>query len=286
MTRHTRKSNSRSVDDRGHNLLQRTKLLSDTRLEIERKLELGNCRHHVFPVLSGSSDSGAVKLGPSENFRTEINASDQPTSDMLERGPILSREQHLAVDPIRDGLLADGRPIHELCDTVCQGSLATGDLDSPSKRSNVRFIHNHAGYTNGFVRVNQPVCVTQDKSACIVLPMRSTLPKPAHAPKKSAKRVAKPGPDGKTLGQRLAEAMAHESGRRGRVYTQKELMEDVNREAGVQDGDPPFLSQQNLSAIVRGTVSRSSFIPFIAKACHVSAPWLLRGTGSMLTKTP
>src|SRR5690348_14449687 len=96
---------------------------------------------------------------------------------------------------------------------------------------------------------------------------------------RSSKRVAVPGADGKTLGQRVAEAMAYESGRRGIVYTQKDLIDDVNRLVRTQDETAPLLSQAMASAIMLSKVTRSNFTPDIARACHVDAVWLARGIG-------
>ena len=70
MTRNTRKSDSGSVDNRRHNLLKGPELLSNSGLEIERKLELGDRRHEIFPVVSGSAEKkdGTVCATKNTNY--------------------------------------------------------------------------------------------------------------------------------------------------------------------------------------------------------------------------
>jgi len=110
-----------------------------------------------------------------------------------------------------------------------------------------------------------------------------TMPKRAVKPQKprAQERQAKPGPDGKTLGQRLREAMAYESGRRGREYLAVDLLADINQLAH-KSKDDPLITQQMLSAILTGKVSQTSKTPFLAAACHVNALWLGEGVGRML----
>lgn len=222
-----------------------------------------------------------------ENIRPQIKAGNLAISDSLERWPVVSVKEDLVQQPVRDVLLSD-RPAHSAAEKLCEGVLASsGELDGATESNNVRFIHEHSLYTNRFVRVNEPVCVTNHKQACTVLEMRSTQRKPTSKPATKPtgnKRVALAGPDGKTLGQRVAEAMAYETGRRGTLYTQKDLFEDVNRMALVDDETGPLLSQAMASAIMTGKVTRSAFTPYIAKACHVDAVWLARGSGQMIPK--
>jgi hypothetical protein len=219
-----------------------------------------------------------------ENVGSEIHASDLSVSRKLNRGPPLGFEQDLVVDPVRDVLLARGsEPV--LTHASRQSSLGSpGDLDGSLQSGNVGFIHRHPKYTNGFVRVNNSVCVTPHKEACSVLDMATSRQKqapPMRPPKApSSKRVAKPGSDGQTLGQRVAMAMAFATGRRGQEYTEADLLSDVNRLAGAPL-DSPLLSQQALNAIRNNKVSRSAFSHLIAKACAVNADWLAFGIGKM-----
>lgn len=218
-----------------------------------------------------------------EHVRPQMTTRHLVVGDRLECGPVVGVEENLVQQPVRDVLLSD-RPVHGLAEKLREGVLtAPSEFNGALKSDNVRFIHDHALYTNQFVRVNELVCVTSHKQACIVLPMRATQRKSALKPTKN-KRVALPGPDGKTLAQRVSEAMAYESGRRSAQYTQKDLVADVNRMAQVDNESAPVLSQAMASAIMRGKVTRSAFTLYIAKACHVDAVWLAHGSGPMISK--
>lgn len=215
----------------------------------------------------------------------EVIPSDDTISRGLDSGPPLSVEQNFVVEPVRDVLLA-GLLAPEGSEPLSQLRLASSDLDRPTKGGNVSFLHEHAKYTNRIVSATTPFVRQENKEVCKVLTMTTirsaALRKPVKPLKKarSEKRQAIPGPDGLTLGQRLTMAMAHETGRRGREYRQVDLLADVNRLAGRRKDDP-LLTQQMLSAIMRGTVSRSSSAAFLAAACHVNPLWLGEGVGKM-----
>lgn len=211
-----------------------------------------------------------------EHIRAKLRPGDLFPGDVLDGRPVLGVDLGFSPEPIADELLA-GRTIQETPDPTGEGGLAPGNADSLLQGGNVRFIHEHRGYTNAFVFVNNPVCVTDNKDACIV-PFMPALKRKQQLKEKAPPRKAKPGQDGKTLGQRLSEAMAYESGRRGSEYRPVDLLDDVNNLAGTPK-DQPALSQQMLSAILRGTVSRSSLTPLMAAACHVNPLWLGSGIG-------
>lgn len=225
----------------------------------------------VDSVLCGS-------IGP-KDVGTQSNACHLSVGHSLNGRPPLGVEQNLVVQPIADQLLFDGRSIKELSDSLCKGSLAASNGNRLSKGGDVRFIHEHREYTNRFVQVNNPVCVTQNKGACIVQLMPALKKKQVVTP--SAARVAIPGPDGKTLGQRVTEAMAYRSGTLQRSYRQADLMEDINRIAGIPE-DQAQKTQQLLSAIMNSKVSKSSITTYIAAACGVNPVWLASGIGRML----
>lgn len=108
---------------------------------------------------------------------------------------------------------------------------------------------------------------------------RSTKPKKAP----SSERVAKPGADGRTLGQRFREAMAYKSGVMHSEYREIDLVADVNRLVGASK-DSPAVSQQVINAILQNKVTRSWVTTFVATACGVNPTWLASGMGSMLNK--
>lgn len=221
-----------------------------------------------------------------ENIRTEVTSSDEVVRSGFDSRPPLSVNKNLLIQPVRDVLLA-GLAATEGAEPLGQLRLATGDLNCPTKGGNVSFLHEHAKYTNRIVSATTPFVRQDNKEVCTVLTMTTgrsnALRKPVRQPQKARlpKRQARPGPDGLTLGQRLHMAIAHETGRRGREYRQVDLLEDVNRLAGRRK-DEPLLTQQMLSAIMRGTVSRSSSTAFLAAACHVNPLWLGEGVGKML----
>jgi len=230
------------------------------------------------------NEKSSSSAGP-EHIRTQVPSRDLPFGDGLNGRPVLRVEQDAGANPVRNRLLLESRPLHDLGKPLGKlGLAAPGSPDGTPERDNVRFLHTHPLYTNGFVRVNEPVCVTPHGPACSVIPMGVTQRKTAPQAKPSSQRVAIPGPDGKTLGQRVAEAMAYETGRRGVSYEQKDLVDDVNRLVAMEGDGGQFLSQQQASAIMRNKVSRSTFTPYIAKACHVDGVWLARGAGSMIPK--
>lgn len=228
---------------------------------------------------SGGSPAGTSCLGSSEEVGTQLLASDPAVSYVLDRDTPLGIEVYAAGDPRGNGLLLDGGAIGELTNGLGESRLASSNLDGALKRDNVRFLHGREGYTNRFVSVNKPVCVTGDKEVCIVLDM--AIAKKQLRPSKASERVAVPGPDGRTLGQRLEMAMAHRGGQLGTEYTATDLIRDANRIAGASD-DSPVISQQMVSAIIRGKVTRSNFTPYLAEACGVRSAWLAQGAGKMV----
>lgn len=219
-------------------------------------------------------------------IRPEITPSNGAVSSGLEGNPPIRTDESLFTQPVRNDLLASGgfAGLPQLGSELGLG--AASDIDGALKRSNVSFLHEHAKYTNTFVRATTVFVCDNNKEACTVLDMTSHARKlaklPVAAPKAHAKKkkVAKPGQDGKTLGQRLELAMAYESGRRGHEYRQIDLLDDVNRLAKAPS-DSPVLTQQGLSAIMLNTVTRSAYSHLMAAACHVNPIWLAEGAGGM-----
>lgn len=222
-----------------------------------------------------------------ENVGTEILASDAQLRNSLKRGPPLSVKQNLVVQPVRNMLLADFQLAAGSSQLGCELGLPAGNLDCPLQNSNVVLLHENPKYTNRLVFATNPFVRQDNKEVCTVLEMtthsrntalrRPTKPVSPRTPR----RKAVPGPDGKTLGQRLREAMAHESGRRGREYLPVDLLTDISRLAG-RSKDNPLITQQMLSAILRDTVTKTTAAAFLAHACHVNPLWLGEGVGKML----
>lgn len=114
------------VDRGGQNLLQRSELLGNVRLKVKRKLELGNRRNHMFPVLSDPTEkksgsvSGRIEVGTQQvprNLAQSLESQDTPSGDTPRLAPLGNRA---LIDPkfARDGALpASGlyRMLHEIC---------------------------------------------------------------------------------------------------------------------------------------------------------------------------
>lgn len=170
------------------------------------------------------------------------------------------------------------------------GLTAASSLNSPLQGSGV-LAHGAGDLHKQACPVNRQVCVTLDKKVCNVVDLSNyrhaavpkTLRRLNTAKQKPAirGRKASPGADGKTLGERLQLAMAHRAGMLGRNYEAVDLLQDANRAAGASM-DAPVISQQMISEILRNRTTRSSFTPFLAKACGVSVLWLANGRGQMV----
>lgn len=248
----------------------------------------------MFTVLyvSGQKNEAmmsASKTTISEHIGPQIATSDFEVGDGLDDRPPFRAEQNALTDPVADQLLTclqrTPGSLQGSSESFGKGSLATAsDLDGSLERSNVVSLHGRRNNTNRFVFATNPFVRQEDKGVCTVLDMasRSTalkLKRPVEAPKPpKKKRKALPGPDGKTLGQRVSEAMAYKSGRIGREYRAADLLRDV---AKLSPPGDTILTQQMLSAILRNTVTQTSKAPFIAMACGVNAVWLAYGIGKM-----
>lgn len=222
-----------------------------------------------------------------EHIWPEVTASDGGIRNALDDRPPFGVKQHPLSKPVADKLLA-GFQLATGCgqgstETISKGGLiSAGNLDSSPQRGNVFSLHERRNNTNRFVFSTNPFVRQEHKGVCTVLDMasRSTaLRRPVAAPKPPRKkRKALPGPDGKTLGQRVSEAMAYKSGRIGQEYRAADLLRDV---AKLSPPGDTILTQQMLSAILRNTVTQTSKTPFIAMACGINAVWLSHGVGKM-----
>lgn len=226
-------------------------------------------------------------LPGSEHVGTKLNARDLVVGHSFDSRPPLGIEQRLVGEPVRNELLGNGRTIHELCEPVRKRGLATTrKADRALKSADVLLFRRHTPvfYTNQFVAVNNPVCVTDESSTRTVVSMDHARAKrqEKRAPKPSSVRAAVPGPDGKTLGQRVNEAMAYKSGIQKAQYLPSDLKRDVARIMQIPQADIDAKLQQRLSAITTGKVSESPISAAIAAACGVNPLWLCYGWGKML----
>lgn len=287
MRRHTRQPDPTPVDNRGENLLEGPELLGDRGLEVELKLDLGNDRAHVLPVLSGSNMGAPGKLPVLGYVRPELPPSDLTASDMSESGPVLGFDAGLLAEPLGDGLLTDRRPLQKLRKTRRKSGLTASNLDRSLECGNVRFIHNARAYTTRVVEVNDKGCVPPHNNGCTVLYMPDRKVKSAAAPvtRNPAPRIreAELGPDGNTLGDRLKLAMTNYARSHGRGnfegYSQTEWVEMATRAVGKDPEKVLVMTQQNLSLILNNKSSGPDGVIAFAVLLGVEAAWLQYGIG-------
>jgi hypothetical protein len=107
----------------------------------------------------------------------------------------------------------------------------------------------------------------------------------AKARKKTDSKVAIPGPDGKTIGQRLWEAIAFHQRTLNRDYSPQDLFRDVNKMLGANP-EFPRISQQSISKILipESKVSSSKNSVYFAQVLGVNHVWLASGIGSKTKK--
>lgn len=226
---------------------------------------------------SGSS------LGAPEDIRPEIQARDLLTGNVLQGGPVLGIDKDRISEPVRNGLLPEGRTTQIVGNAVGEPSLVSGDPDRPAQRTNVRFLHEHRLYKRACDYVNKHACMTGNKDACKVHPMpaRKLKPVPEAKPPKKRQRMTPlvTGPDGKTANERLREAIAA----KGVEYTEADLVRACNRIYGRSETDPPYVSQQVINGLLNDAAdaARSSFLLGLAEALGVRALWMQQGIGPM-----
>lgn len=105
---------SGAVDSGSQDLLERSELLGESRLKIETKLELGNCRHNVFPVLSDLEEKKSATLDVERiQVGTKLMSGDTPIHGLLDLENPLSRDTGLL--PLGDRIGGHTEPPGQLC---------------------------------------------------------------------------------------------------------------------------------------------------------------------------
>lgn len=230
------------------------------------------------------------KIGP------QVPSGHGTVGRQLNGDPPLGGDVALPLQPVPNQCLT-GIPVNAVgAHLVGEGFLPPGNLDSPPERSNVRLFHRPEAYTTTVVKRNTPGCMTADNTGCNVTDIvdlrerRITrLAKPSRKTGQSSQRETRgpaiPGPDGKTLGQRLSEAMSYHEGVIGRKYTPQDLFRDVNRLLNAPP-DSPAISQQSISKILvsDSSVTNSANSVYFARVLGVDAVWLSGGIGSKFIK--
>lgn len=279
----SRKSSTRPVDNSSKALLQRSKLLRERGLELKAELQLGLGRTHdlvmtcqrLAKIVSGSLPTPQLASGSlagTKNVRPKLSARNPVVSHVLKRRPPLRFNQGLVVEPIRNRLLANAGSAHELRNAFGESRLAAGDLDSPLQGGNVLLFHKRPEYTSMLVVVKQDACFSMNKGPCNVVAMTLPAKKPATSTKK---RKAKPGADGRTIGERAWWAM----GRKGLSYKEAQLVADCQRIAGTDSGGKPRILQQNVNQILSDAGDSSKYAVIVAEALGVRGVWLQFGIG-------
>jgi hypothetical protein len=219
-------------------------------------------------------------MGSGENIGTQVLSGHCVVSGALDKGPPLSVQQNLSLDPIRDGLLANGG-MPNRSNAVSESLLAPSDLNGAVKRCNVRFIHEHKGYTRILVDVNKNNCLPADKGACTVLTMpitkRKVTPPPAQLRVKGArpKKSQETGADGLTLTQRLHSLMSSQEPPIGQTELARMCSEYF---ATFVPETQDKVKQQHIFNLLRGQ-DTAEFLPLVAAVLDVNELWLQYGIG-------
>lgn len=220
-----------------------------------------------------------------ENIGPQILSLDLAASDVLDSGPPLGIKQGFAVQPVRNGLLADGRTIKEIGDALGKGDLAAGDVDSSVQGGNVRFLHARHS-TRIFVDVNKDIDSTNNKGSCSVVSMLTAKKKKPEVVQPKAKRPKKPrvlevGPDGRTMPERLKMIMTEheppfipERGGQTQLARACQLVY-----ANGRANAPATIQQGHIWELLNGQDS-SRYLPVVAKVLGVNCLWLQFGIGS------
>jgi len=213
---------------------------------------------------------------PAENVGAQIAPSNLAVSDGLDSRPVLGVEKDAVLQPVRHGLLLEGRPLHHLGQPFCEGGLAaTGNSDCSTERGNVRFLHTARQYTSFLVGVNKNASFSNNKETCNVLQMpvpQRKDQKPAPS-KKRPKKAPVVGPDGLTFAQRVQRLMTEKD------VGQTELARmcsDYFR--SFVTGADDVVEQQHIFNIVKGQDS-AWCMPLIAAVFDVRELWLQIGIG-------
>jgi hypothetical protein len=288
MDRDAIQTDAGTVDDGSQTLLQSPKLLGKRRLKLKRKLQLGTDGGHSLrsscQLLSTSDAADLQTRGRkpgrlalrTKNIRPKMSSRNPVGGDVLKGRPPLRLDQSCVFEPIRNGLLADAGPAHELRDPLGKSRLGTGNLNGATERSNVRFLHGHGKYTRFLVDVNKEQCLTDDKEPCIVLQMPEPQRKERarKSPKKRRARLAPAiGPDGLAFGQRVQKLMTEKD--IGQTALAR-MCSDFYRTFVLDAED--CVQQQHIFNIISGQES-AWCMPLIAEVFDVRELWLQLGIG-------
>lgn len=214
------------------------------------------------------------------HIRSKLSAGDLAGGNVTEGRPVLGLNKGLLTEPFRDGLLTDRGSLEELGQARSERGLATGNLDRPLERDNVRFIHKHPKYTTRVVRVNNLRRSAVHNPGCIVVPM--PLPKrrpPTTTPAGPRVKAIPRDAHGYTLGDRMEAARRAKGMSQGHEYTQKDLLADASRIAGRGPHDKPIMTQQALSKIFKKKSFETAHVAALAVALGVPPLWLAYGMG-------
>lgn len=219
-----------------------------------------------------------------ENIGPEVLPSNLVASDVLNCGPPLGVQQRLTRQPIRDGLLAHGRPIQVVGNAFGERDLTRGDVDGSLKRDNVRFLHSRDS-TRILVDVNKDVHSTDNKKPCSVIYMQTAKKKKLEVVQPRAKKPKKVrplevGPDGRTMPERLKMVMLEhdppfipERGGQTQLAKACQAIYSNGRENA-----PATIQQGHIWELLNGQDS-SRYLSVVAKVLGVNCLWLQFGLG-------
>lgn len=216
-------------------------------------------------------------LARSENIGPQVHSGDLVLSHVLESLPVLGIQQGAAFKPLGDQLLAQRRPPHEAAETIRQRGLTADNLDSATKRNNVRFLHEYRDSTTTVVKVNNPRRMTNNNEPCSVIYMPATHRKIAQRVTQVRNREL--SYDQSTYAGRLNLAIRAKAQANAGSYQQSQVLADIQRAVGRSLDAPMLVSQQTLSKLQHGKQHECADTPAIAVALGVSPMWLAYGIG-------
>jgi|SRR5581483_1445448 len=237
-----------------------------------------------FSLLASAHDNQQQLGGltATEDIGSQIQARNLLSGDVLDRGPPLGIQEHFVTQPIGDRRLLDSRSIEENGNTAGQLNLATRNLYSTTKGSNVVWLHaRQYKAANDYVK-KAPYMISYE--APYILDVMAKRKASAEARLRRAKELTV-WPDGRTANQRFEEAFTEwrqqvPSG--AKLKTETDLSRACNVIAGFPaDQDPPYLSQPMINQLLSGEVdaSRSQFLDVAAEVMGFRSIWIRTGAG-------
>lgn len=238
------------------------------------------------------NDSSGSTATTGEYIGSQPHAPNAAAGHVLECRPPERLQQRAVLQPVRDGLLADalastvrgGIASEVLAESGGKSRLAVADLNGLRERGyvvgNVVSLHGaRERTTSALVVVNKNAGATVNKRPCTLSGMSLPKKKPAEKPQRI--RKAQRGADGRTVGERLAEAMRSHDPPYDSETGQTRLAEECQRiwASGWGKKSTVKIKQQNINELLHNKQHSSRYISVLAYVLNVRCLWLQFGIG-------